>query len=646
MRRSEMKKRVDRYRLVKRVQQLIMAMLVVEGVGVVGKGIYMAKKISLVQAGLEQYSQEAWLESEETLQKAKAYSYFKYHENGVIQALEELDWITNYHEALEEVYQLLKRSEDNLDYELFKNTLETYENLKLEELEDYQKNYYASKFPIQKAIEEEWIQFKGYMQTLLMRPVEKEQYNWAKMHIGEVPASYFSEDKTETLRSLFEKCDEQLFTKITVGEGTFEDKLAAYNEIYEFNKQCGYSTSWLNAKIQAYVKEEITKNMVNANEEGLRQVRNNPKTALRNPNDSDVEAVIQNFFYQTKAQIEAYVQIIQDYKANANLAYYDLEIERMIDEYIQQKENEIQILIEAKYYDEAISWYEDLKPIRDFTAEIEQLQKIKYYEDPVLIIENNLSAYSFYEVGVHAFNVEKYLVAINRVTSNLELYKIIKEADGYTYVKLDISLANLGFEQADLESALDSDSDALSVIAYEDLLGVHTKRSQEEQSEKLAVFKVRENQIESIFSKVGESISVNSNLRNITVIGQEDEESSSYDAYTYNGETYDKQVQVVEDIDIGYLTAEYYMNQTISFVCYIPESNAEQAVMGYAYAGNVYYSDKGVSLQLEEERVLQAGYYKVTGKVVGETNYFVENLNQDMNCPEIRVSSIETIGTN
>lgn len=641
-----MKKRIDRYRLIKKLQQLMLGILVVESVGAAGKGIYMAKKISLVRSGLEQYGEKEWLESEKTLQEAKSYPYFEYHEKEAVKTLSELSWITNYHESIEEIGILLRQSKENLDYELFKSTLSSYEKLNIDGLEDYQKAYYDSEFQIPKTIEEEWVQFKGYMQTMLARPVDKEKYNWAKRHIIEIPATYFSNDKTETIKSLFGKCDEQLFTKISMGGEVFKGKLKAFNEIYEINNECGYDTSWLTEKIKTYVKEMITAKEQETNNEGLQQIRSNPKTIIRNQKDGGTKESIQNFFETMETQIKAYVEVVQDYKENANLAYYDADIEESMTRYIQQKESEIQVLIEAKYYDEAISWYEALKPLGDFADKIEQIQKVKYYEDPVLLIENNLAEYSIYEVGTGAFGADKYLVALNNADSNLELYKIIRQADGYTQTKLSINLGNLGIGREDLEG-LDSNGErTLKISAYDELLGVYIEKSGEIPEAKIAILKVDQDNIRCILSKTGQSISADSNLRDITVVGETGEESSGYDTYTYNGEAYDRAMLEIDEVELDHLDAASYMGQTIQFVCYIPEWNMDHLLMGYAYGGDRYYTDHGVCLQWDENSKLQAGYYKVTGEVIGETSYFAEDLNQDMVCPEVRGSHIEPVGTN
>ena len=539
-----MKKRIDRYRWASRLEKFLMILIAVEGIGVIGKGAYIHQKMRLVKSGLAYYEKEAWLEAEEQLQNANAHSYFTYNHKEVDQALENLKWITNYHQQIQNLYGALVKSKKENDYELFTKTLSQYKALDIEQLKPYQKAYYESKFPINQQMKEGWIQFKGYMQTILEKPYNKEQYVWAKKHINEVPQAYFTKDKAESIRTLFERCDDQLFYKVTTSQGDLTEKLKAINEIYELNEQCGYQTEWLKDKVQVYLRNLIGEKALPAEAKGLQEVKWNPKEVVRNAGDAEIKEQLQKFFDQSENQVHEFSKMVKNYKMLANSHYYDEQIEDLIDNYVNQKQNEIQVLTEAKYYDEAIKWYEALKDLRNFSQEIKALEAAKVFNDPVMLIEEHLEDYGFYEVGRNGLGADEYLLAGNTQTNELELYQIMGDEKENSHRKISVKIEQLGITMDEFSALKEREKANLQIFVQGQLVGISWKNLFEglnEEKQKIVVLEAENQELRGIFSKTGSSVSMSPDLMQMTVTNPEDEEAEGTYQYNYENGSYTKE---------------------------------------------------------------------------------------------------------
>ena len=134
--------------------------------------------------------------------------------------------------------------------------------------------------------------------------------------------------------------------------------------------------------IKQYIRNKLNEFAVPASPEGLDLIKNSPKTTVRllAIGESGISSDIEIFLYETRTQIETFSDRIRDYKTCMGKAYYDKEINQIVKGYIQQKQEEIQVLLDALYYDEAIEWYRSMKNLGNFSQEIQEVDKMKYWQ--------------------------------------------------------------------------------------------------------------------------------------------------------------------------------------------------------------------------------------------------------------------------
>ena len=539
-----MKKRIDRYKRSQWLETAVITILALECIGGLYKGYYMYEKISLVKSGFKLFNEGKWIEAEEKLIEATELTHYEYRQRKVENRLETLSWIAEYNDTLQEIYNNLCLSKENVDYELFQSTLSAYNALDLSKLEPYQTEYFDEVYPIAEARQEGWLQFKGQMQYILQNA--KEEYLWAKEQIQEVPDTCFASDKKAAIAKLFEACDIKLFKNIASKEIALKEQMLEFNEIYETNKHYGYETEWLTEKIKQYIRDKVTAHALPTDAARLNEIANCPKTILRTLTEAGEEtrAAFENFFNDTRTQIGAVVEMIEDYRKGDNSYYYDEEIEKIVEQYINQKEADIQILASAQYYDEAISWYQAMGSLKDFSQEIQAIDNMKYFNDPVLLIENQINNYAFYEVGNDALGAEKYLAAINKYTSELEIYRFNTNADLGQETKLTCSLKGTYLDRVSAlqeGNTLNDEGDTLNnngtiqMMANGDLLAIIYFV---EGGQDVNVLRVGEAEIQNIFARQGTNVIVTPDINSITINRRGD----ISDTYVWNGEGYIKQV--------------------------------------------------------------------------------------------------------
>lgn len=437
-----MKKRIDRYKRSQWLESIVVGVLVLECFGMLYKAYYMVKKVSLVKEGFRQFNEGNWIEAEEKLGQCVKLEYYEYKQKKVEDRLETLKWITENNGKVSHIYENLLESKKNVDYQLFQGSLSEYETLDIEKLEPYQIDYFKEVYPIDEATHDAWIQFKGDMQYTLQNA--KDEYLWAKEHILDVPDSYFSSGKKEAIAKLFEACDMKLFKKISANNTELLKQMSEFDKIYAVNEKYGYESEWLTEPIKQYIRNKISGLAVAASSEGLDLIKNSPKTTVRllATGESGGSSDIDRFFYDTKTQIKNFSNMIRDYSTCQSKAYYDEGIDQIVEGYIQQKQEEIQVLLNAQYYDEAIEWYRSMENLRSFSREIQEIDQIKYFNDPVLLIEKNMQDYIYYQVGENALDTNKYLIAINKKLKQLEIYRMDTEVSEAHETKLTISMEN------------------------------------------------------------------------------------------------------------------------------------------------------------------------------------------------------------
>lgn len=619
-----MKRKTNRYKRGTWIQYLLDVLIVGLCVLVVFKGIHIAGKVKLVNESMSFYDKEQWIEAESTLQTARNYGWFHYREEYVRDMLEKLEWITQYHTTFQELYDSIQVAEVNKDYDTFIQNRDIYESLGFHQLEEWKKDYLLEKYPIEAAIDLSWSTFKVYMQGILTAPNEKSTYNWAKEKIFDIPEAYFTGDKQKAIEALFINCDTRIYEYTINHSNDLYTTLMAFNEIYDTNSKVGYDTYWLTDKIKTYIKEEIGKNTEPLDEEILRQIRNNPK-------NNEAENTMSVVFTETNIQIMNLIKDIKAYRTYANSAYYDEHIEEMVTQYLENKEREIAILVKAKYFDEAIAWYEYLGDLKNYEQQIKMLENMKIFEYPELILESKINDYPFYQIGKDGLGADKYLIAFNTASSRLEIYRLEGSAEEYTRTFVGSSLLELGLNGMDY-SALEDVSVSGNLI----LVRVPDKESQTVQ-----VVKVEEKSIVPIFRISGEEVTVSNDLKTLSVKNPKDEEVAYTYTYQYGGEGYIKQeIQAVE-VGLDNPDIPQMVGQVIAFNCYVPYDAEDIVAEGYNKVGSDYFLDQGAELYFENGQFISEGEYKIVGEVVGEATYYIESLDREVVRPTIKVIQLE-----
>lgn len=619
-----MKRKTNRYKRGTWIQYLLDVLIVGLCVLVVFKSIHIAERVKLVNESMSLYDKEQWIEAESTLQTAKNYSWFHYKEKDVRDMLDNLEWITQYHTIFQELYASIQGAEVNKDYDTFMQNRDRYESLEFHQLAAWKKDYLLEKYPIEAAIDSSWSTFKVYMQGILTAPNEKIIYNWAKEKIFDIPEAYFTGDKQKTIEALFTTCDTRVYEYTINHSNDLGTTLIEFNEIYDTNSKVGYDTYWLTDKIKTYIKEVIGGDIEPLDKDTLRQIRNNPK-------NREEENTISNIFTQTNIQIMNLIKDIKAYRTHGNSAYYDEEIEEMITQYLENKEGEIAVLVKAKYFDEAISWYEHLGGLKNYEQQIKSLENMKIFEYPELIIDSEINDYPFYQVGADGLEADKYLIGFNTASSTLKIYRLMENEGEYIQSSIQKNLFELGLNDIDY-SALEEVHVSGNLI----LVRVPDKESQTVQ-----VVKVEEKSIIPIFRISGEEVIVSDDLEILSVKNPKDEEIAYTYTYQYDGESYTKQeIQAIEvgldDPDIPQM-----VGQVIAFNCYVPYDAEDIVAEGYNIEGDNYFLDQGADLYFEEGQFISEGEYKIVGEVVGEATYYIESLDREVVRPTIKVIQLE-----
>lgn len=624
-----MKRRSDRYKKGTRAQYILIAsiagLLVVSGT----KVVHIMQKVNLVNKGLELYEHKTWMEAEETMQQTKSYTWFRYKEKDVDNVLQELDWITNYKYELDTLYKEIKQSELDKDYAVFSEARRSYEALGFHKLEEWKQEYLLENYPVHEAIHSAWVSFKGYMQSLLNNPSQSNNYNWAKGKIFEVPEQYFSSDKEEAILKLFKNCDYRLYESITLHFNQLVDTFEAFNEIYETNEKYGYKTEWLTEGVKSFIKENLLKEAkaTALDEAALEEIRKQPKVYKMG---ESIETSLP-IFVETETQIKAFSNSIKAYREQIHEAYRDEQIEEIVNDFLKNKEREIDVLVTAHYYEEAISWYRALKTLKDYSQEIEELKRLKIYEEPERLLASKESLYPFYQIGENALKADKYMVAINTQNASLEIYRFVGGPKQYISNQISVYLVDVGLENIDY-SLIEQ------VSVSEDLILLELP---EGEYQRVKVIQVGEEKIQAIFDISGETIKVSSDLKSIEVQNPIGEESPSVSIYQYDGAGYRKQEQEVVTVSLGDETLQTRIGEVVQFECYYPEAFQDENVTVYNFEGQTYFFDQGAYLNLQEDIRLTEGRYRIIGEIVGVSTQFDDALQTEVTRPIIKVLQVE-----
>ena len=583
----------NRYQREKGFQKIIFVSFIGAAVVVGFKATHIIGKMTIIDDGLTYYAEESWIEAEESLQNATHYTWFQYKEAKATEVLEDLCWITNYKDYIQDLYNRVAESSLNEALDTFADAVEEYENSGFKSLTEEQRLYLLERYPVEEAISEGWTHFKTQLVHILQNPLQGD-YKWAKEKIFLIPEGYFTANKEDAILELFKTCDEALYTKYRssdgVGEfGTFIDIL---NEIYRTNREYNFDTQWLTMQVKTFMYETM--------------------------------------FQKAQEDITAFANYIGVYRREVDSGYKDDAIEKLVDDFIVTQEKEIKRLLKAKQYEMLITRYKELKYFKDYTKEIEVAERMQKYDNPEMLLDKPLEEYVFMQVGKASFGASKYLVTIHKATNQLELYLLIGDYQEYEVKNYTIGLNELSIGTDELER----------IDVEDNLIGLKGIGSQAGNG-KYVVLRLEDYGLNLIKNFEGESIELVEGIKHLRVTNPTDEEILYTYDYILGEKGYEKQEMSATEMNLDEADLMKYAGQVVKFGCYVAEATFAGNAKAYYYAGNTYYADSMAYIYKEDGTAINKGSYSIIGEVVGMEPYYNASLDLEVLRPKVRVIKMD-----
>lgn len=581
--------RRNRYQREKLVQKIIIIGLIGSIVLAGFKVRHILDKMGLINEGLTHYQEGLWIEAEESLQRARGYNWFNYKPEETREALEDLLWITDYKDYIQDLNDRVTISRQEEDIDTFAQEVAEYKASNFQSLSEAQKRYLLEKYPVDKAIHEGWGYFKAQVTHILQSPLQGD-YNWAKEKIFLIPEHYFTQDKETTIVELFKTSDKLLYDHYMTNNGIsgFRTFIDILNDIYTQNKKYGFDTEWLTPQTQAFMYETMLQ--------------------------------------KSKEDLAAFSNYISTYRDEANIGYKDAKVEEVVTHFMEDKEKEIEGLLKVKEYDTLIKLYQDLHYFKDYTKEIEVAKKMQKYDQLEMLLEKPLENYPLLQVGEGNFGADKYLVAINKTTNELELYLLIGNIEEYEVKNYTIGLNKLNISIEELER----------IEAEENLIGLKGIWAQAGNG-KYIVLRLEDNGLNLVKSFEGESIELVGGIKHVRVTNPTDEEVLYTYDYLLGEEGYERQEIAATPISLSDTNLMAYIGQMVKLNCYIVEEAPDGNGNGYYYTGDTYYSDAMAYLYYENGEAIHKGTYTIIGEMVGMEPYYSTSLSLEVLRPKIRI---------
>lgn len=582
----------NRYKRGKLVQGFILLLFAVILVVVVFKARHIIGKMGFVNDGIEHYKRQQWIEAEESLQRAKGYRWFHYKEEEATSTLTALSWITEYKDYIADLYGKVTESSEGKDLEAFEDYVSEYEVSGFLNLTDSQRQYLLEKYPIDQAIFTGWTHFKASIVNELENPMQG-KYNWAKEKIFLVPAQYFSQDKESAILALFKKCDQELYDRYAVATGiqAFRDLIDKLSDIYVTNRAYDFETEWLTPQVKRFM----------------------------------YEALIQ----KSKEETKTFEQYISAYRSGVDRAYKDEAIEKIVEDFMVEKEKEIEKLLKAKEYDTLITLYKELKYFKDYTKEIEVAEKMQKYEHPEMLLQQPVEQYDFIQTGTNSFDVNQYLIAMNKNTNKLELILFIGEYQDYEVNTHEFNLNDLGITPDEVKQ--------IDVGDY--LVGLRVAGTNK--AIRLPILRFTNNRLEYLTEFEGDQIELIDDLKHLKITNPSNEAIPYTYDYILGEEGYEKQDIAATPINLSDTNLANYEGKLVKFSCYVSEDSNDGIVNAYYYVGNTFYSDSMAYIYREDGVAINKGSYTVIGEIVSMEPFYNTDLQLEVLRPKIRVLEMQ-----
>ena len=645
----KLKKKIDRYKLGRWMQYLTYFIAGICLALVVLRTGYIFKKVIDVNEAITLYYTGKWLEAEEAVSEAKRNDWFHYKEKELTEISQELQWVTKYRTKLKELSERLTNCDEKRDYDAFKKELAVYEGLGLSSLEEWQRECLLEKYPIETIIHYCWYDFKEEMTETLSHPLEHEDYNLAKVNIFDVPRIFFEGDKRQEIEKLFTQCDLQLLEAYKEKEWDFDKLIGAINEIYVVNDECGFESYWLNDKVKNYINSEVKaaarpldEKLLELVKEGNEKYSDAMSRKLFEAEDEEIEEVphsedvreqkenVSNLIKQAEGDIENFIKVVKCYKQQENKPYYSAEVQNIITQYIKLKEDEIDCLIQGRFFREAGDWYDAMTYFKDYEKELARLECIKAYVAPWSLLDLPVE-YPVYQAGLLTDKSGKYLVAFNDQDETVYLFNVTGSQEDNIINKISVK-----FSDIDLSSAMLNKIEKIEVQGGLILLSLR-----DGSLSRVMVLEQKEESLVLLFDKEGTNISYLDGLKTISVENPKDEAIPNIYTYIYEAGNYKKEDEKPHEVELTNSNLLTYMGQQITFTCYVPVSGEGNPAIGYSYTADGYEEASIVQLNLAGEAKLESGFYQIIGKVVGSITYYDEMTEMNVDRPIVEVTQVE-----
>lgn len=652
----KLKRKIDRYKLGGLLHYLTYIILGVLLALVGMKTIRLGEKMISVENAIALYDDSKWIEAEQALQNAKSNDWFYYKQKKIDEMLIELTWVTKYRQSLQEFMVKLDEDLSALDYEDFKENLNTYDEMGLETLEDWQLDYLMVNYPVDTVIHNCWQAFKQEMETFLEEPLEHD-HEWAKKSIFEVPDAYFSGEKTSEINTLLMTCDMQLIEALETPDNSIEEIINAVNDIYDFNTIYSIDSEWLNEPIKEYLIGRLIELSQPIDEEIMEEVRkgnaqysdsrNQLLIAASDESQGESESINEeqsanqqqvaneeiNVSQKLKAhqeEMKNFFKAIKKYRQQTERPYYDGKVEEIVLSYIEQEEAMLQALVDYRYYDEAIDGCNMLNDFNSYTEIINKIMSMREYVAPWSFLGPS-SNYPIYQVGDQVMGASRYVIAFNDVREELELGLLEGTPEAHTIHKISVKFSDINLSSAMLKY--------INTIEVKD--NAITFKAVRGEKEYIWILAPSDDSLKLLFEKQGDQVELSDDLMRVTVLNPTDESIPNRYTYLYSVDGYTKEDLAPLIIDLKDEDLMRFMGHQVKFACYVPETDEGNPATCYAYEDGGYVQNKFAQIFTEDSQTITAGYYEVIGELEGTITYFDPTLGQEMVRPIIRVTQLD-----
>lgn len=579
--------RINRYRGEKLFQYVCLIVLVSLGGLIFNKARHLVTKVKLANEVIVLHREKAWIEAESTLNEARAYNWFEYKEEELVQYEESLQWISQYRGFLEQLEEDMKElTIDEANYTQFVALYEAYKKSGVEKLAEWQKTYLFAYYPVEEEIDRIWKKYRSLMSSYLSNPLE-ENWEWAKRNIDDVPEVYWK-DRSE-VEALFVTCDTLLFEEATSKDdtfGAFSQLIEQMNVICEVNRAAGHTSEWLGEMLRPYINEL--------------------------------------FRVKSSESIDTFTLYLSLYRSSALNVYKDKRVEEIAADFVVSKEKEVKQLVNEKAYEEAITLLKKLEYFGKYEEEIQKIEDYQKYEEPERLLTWPIEEYGFIQKGSEAFESHHYVVAFNQVVGKLEMLLIKGDRERYDVQRFELSMDGEGIEE---------------VQVVNDLLVM----MKEGMSRKVRyqIVGMEDGQLKCLLDLEADGLEIEEEGMKLRVRHPINEEEEADYYYSYSNGSYESMGIAYTEVAFKEIEKVMKVGDLIKFHCYVPEEVAGETAFGMFIEENLYDPRYAVYLYRKDGGLISEGEYDMIGEYVNQDVYEDEVTGEQRILPHIKIIELE-----